>query len=344
MKKISFLFILVSCLFGFGCASTSQSQKAVSKQEVAVPKWIADKGRLELFPDSSYVSQLAYGSTAQESMEKAGARISEYITASVTSSASASYFYKESGNSFTENKKLQQDIQISTANNLYKLEYTNPYYYADLGQYACVAYINREQAFNFVKPKLEIARTQFPQVYYRALEKKSVLEKITGIKHAQSVLPDFYEVWDFVRAIAPEKAKLYEEVDLLAAESIIKLKELSSVVIRIEGKGDTDLLEKSGVIAELSNQFIQKGYVVSDAPESNCVALVEVKALITETRETFETYPEVHIRILEDGTEKVSYAKRLSKVAGFDRETVIRRTNIALIKEIRTSFIEECFK
>lgn len=343
MKKISFLFILVSCLFGFGCASTNQSQNIVSKQDAAVPKWVTDKGRLELFPDSLYVSTLAYGSTVRESKEKAASSISEYIKASVSSSASASYFYKKSGNSFTENKKLQQDIQIFTANNLYKLEYTNPYYYADLGQYACVAYINREQSFNFVKPKLEIARTQFPQAYYRALEKKSVLEKITGIKNAQSVLPDFYEVWDFARAIAPEKAKLYENVDLLAAESIIKLKELSSVVIRIEGKGDTDLLEKSGVIAELSNQFIKRGYIISDSPESNCVALVEVKALITETRETFETYPEIHIRILEDGTEKVSYAKRLSKVAGFDRETVIRRTNIALIKEIRTSFIEESF-
>ena len=103
------------------------------------------------------------------------------------------------------------------------------------------------------------------------------------------------------------------------------------------------MLEKSGVLAELSNQFNKKGYVVSDSPEIDCVAQVEVKAFITKTKETFETYPEIYITILEGGKERFSYAKKLSKVAGFDKETVIRRTNIALTKEIRTSFAEENF-
>ena len=343
MKKFLFLFILFSCLLGFGCVSTRQNQEDVPGTETPPPKWVSDQGRLELFPDSSFVSQIGYGNTAQESKEKAGASISEYIKSSVASTTTSSYFYKESKDSFSEARKQQADIKVSTGNDLYKLEYTNPYYYTDLGQYVSVAFINREQAFNFVKPKLEKTRTQFPLTYYRALEKASRLDQIIGIKNAQDLLLDFYEVYDFARAILPEKARVYEEIDLLAAESVMKLKELNGTLVRIEGKGDTDLLERSGVIAELSSQFAKNGYIVSDSPESSFIAVVEVKAVITATRETFETYPEIYIRIIEDGTEKVSYAKKLSKIAGFDKETVIRRTNNALINEVRTSFVEECF-
>lgn len=344
MKKFLILFIFVASFFVFGCVSNDQKQEVASSNEPPAPKWITDQGRLELFPSSLYVSQLAYGNNAQESKNKAAANISEYIKASVISSTSASYFYKESSDQFTENKELTSDIQITTDNNLYKIEYTNPYYYSDLGQYACVAYINREQAFNFVRPKMENARNHFSAAYYEALEKPFLLDKIIGIKNAQKLLPDFYEVFDFARAILPEKANDYEEVDSLATESLVKIRELSALVlVKIEGVGDIDLLEKSGVIAELSNQLKNLGFVVGNSLQSNCIALVEVKSLITKTQETFETYPEISIKIIEKGVEKISYNKRLSKVAGFDKDTVIRRTNIALTKEIKTSFVDECF-
>ncbi len=343
MNRVFILVLSIVCFLVFGCVSIRQKQGTLLRNEDTVPKWVIDHERLEIFPSFSYVSQIGYGKTVQECKEKAAASISEYLCSSVESSESASYFYKELENSFTENKEIRSDTKISTENNLYKLEYTNPYYYADLGQYVCVAFINREQAFNFVKPKLEVVREQFPKAYYSALEKSSLLDKIRGIKTAQSVLPDFYEVYDFARTILPEKARVYEEIDLLARESILKLKELSGTVIRIEGTGDTELLENSGVIAELSNQLSNMGYVVTDSSESGCLAHVEVKALIKETRETFETYPELYIKIFEDGEVKVSYAKKLAKVAGFDKETVIRRTNIALTKEVKTSFVEEFF-
>ena len=68
-----------------------------------------------------------------------------------------------------------------------------------------------------------------------------------------------------------------------------------------------------------------------------------IQSVINQTSKTFETYPELFIRIIEKGEEKISYTKKLSKVAGFDKETVVRRTNLKLIEDIRTSFINECF-
>lgn len=349
MKLFLILSVLAVCVLCFGCASTGKNQRVVSedfasKNENIAPKWITDQGRLEFFPDSFFVSQLAYGSTAQECKEKASASISEYIKSSVVSSTSSSYFYMESGEDVKEDRELHAEIKVSTNNNLYKIEYTNPYYFEDLEQYVCTAFINREQAFNFVKPKLEIAKNQFPQAYHKALEKDSLLDKIIGIRKSQIILHDFYEVYDFARAILPEEAKVYENVDFLASESLVITKELcSSVLIKIDGVGDTDLLELSGVITELSNQFKEMGFITGKSLKANCIALVEVKSVITETKSTYETYPELSIKLIEKGAEKISYTKKLSKVAGFDKDTVIRRTNLSLCKEVRTSFVDECF-
>ena len=346
MKKLAVYIIpliLYATVVVSSCTSTP-SRNMQSEKEVSSPKWITDEGRMELFPRSLYISQVDYGNTPQECKEKATASISRFIKSSVVASSNANFFYKETASGLTQSKELKQNILVNSESNLYKLEYTNPYYNADRAQYACVAYINKEQAFDFVRPKLEIARTKFPPAYYAALERDSLLDTIIGIKTAQGLLPGFYEVYDFARAILPEKTKPYEDVDVLASESVLKLKTLaSSVLIKIEGCGDTDLLEKSGVIAELSNQFKNVGFVVGKSLQNNCLALVEVTSVITETQKTFETYPELSIKILEKGAEKISYVKKLPKVAGFDRETVIRRTNLALTKEIQTSFVNECF-
>ena len=171
-----------------------------------------------------------------------------------------------------------------------------------------------------------------------------MLDKIIEIKNAQKLLVEFYEVYDFARAINPTKAKVYEEVDLIANQSIVKANELArQVLIKIMSQGDTKLADDSGVIAELSNQFSKLGFVVGTSTKYNCLALVEVKSVINQTSKTFETYPELFIRIIEKGEEKISYTKKLSKVAGFDKETVVRRTNLALIEDIKSSFINECF-
>ena len=343
MKRLKLLLILVSCLLGLSCASNKVDQDSEKNVVEKAPKWISDQGRLELFPESQFVSQLAYGNSAQESKENASANVSEYIKSTVVSSTTSHYFYQENNDSFSETRELQENVSISTENNLYKLEYTNPYYYPDLGQFVCVAFINRNQAFNFVKPKLDNAKNNFPAAYSDALNKDSLLDKIIGIKNAQKILVEFYEVYDFARAIVSEKTKIYEEIDSLAKDSFVQMRELSSsVLMKIEGVGDTELLEKSGIISELSNQFEKKGFVIGNSLQSNCITLVEVKYSITETKETYEAYPEISIKIIEKGAEKISYSKKLSKVAGFDKETVIRRTNIALVENIKTSFVDEC--
>ena len=338
--SIVFLLLLVTSNFCFA------KPKAKEKKEepVSYPAWITDQGRLKLFPSETYISQLSYGVSAQDSKVNAASNLSEYIKTSISSSVTSKYFYSENSNGFNETRLFTEDSTSTSNNNLFKVEYTNPFYYPDMGMFACVAYINKDSAFEFVKSKLEIANEIFPVKYSEALEKDSILDKILSIKQAQKSLVGFYEVYDFAKAINPSKSKKYENIEILAQQSIAELDGLfSQVKINIVAKDEDEITKDSGILAELANILEQIGFTVQQGTLSNCYAVVSVKMNINQTQKTFETYPELYISIKENGSVKISYSKKLNKVAGFDKDTVQRRTYIGLVKELKDSFTKECF-
>ena len=343
MKKhrifsIVFLLLLVTSNF---CFAKSKEKK---EEPVSYPAWITDQGRLKLFPSETYISQLSYGASAQDSKVNAVSNLSEYIKTSISSSVTSKYFYSENSNGLNEEKLFSEDSTSTSNNNLFKVEYTNPFYCPDMGMFACVAYINKDSAFEFVKSKLEIANEIFPVKYVEALEKDSVLDKILLIKQAQKSLVGFYEVYDFAKAINPSKAKKYDNIELLAQQSIAELDGLfSQVKINIVAKDDDAIIEDSGVLAVLANIFEQIGFTVQQGTLSNCYAVVSVKMNISQTQKTFETYPELFITLKENGSVKISYSKKLKKVSGFDKDTVQRRAYLSLTKELKETFVKECF-
>ena len=91
MKKhrifsIVFLLLLVSSNF---CFAKSKEKK---EEPVGYPAWITDQGRLKLFPSETYISQLSYGASAQDSKVNASSNLSEYIKTSISSSVTSKYF------------------------------------------------------------------------------------------------------------------------------------------------------------------------------------------------------------------------------------------------------------
>lgn len=338
--SIVFFLLLVSSDFCFA----KPKNKANKEETVSYPAWITDQGRLKLFPAEEYISQLAYGENPDVAKTKAASDLSEYIKTSVTSSVTSKYFYSEDSNKFNEERMFSENSTQTSNNTLFKVEYTNPFYYPDMGMFACVAFINRNSAFEYVKSKLEIANEIFPSKYNEALAKESTLDKILSIKDAQKSLVGFYEVYDFAKAINPSKTKKYEQIEVLAAKSISDLDDLfSTVKMNIVAKDDDAITKDSGVLVELANIFEKIGFTVQAGTLSNCFASVQVKMNITQTQKTFETYPELVVIVKEKDSVKISYSKKLKKVAGFDKDTVQRRTYLALIKELQTSFINECF-
>lgn len=313
------------------------SAKSKNKNTESFPLWITEEGKNSLFPKDEYLSASAFGSSGSEAKSKAAAEISENIKTIIKTNLSSEYFATEENGNINSNKIIQQNIMSSSANTIYQLEYTTPYYYSDYGMYICIAYINRKKAFDAVQPKLDKIQQIFPTAYKNAISLNDNLKEIIAIQKAQKILNGFYEVYDFAIAVAPEKAKSYSELDILATESFSKLDELKSevkVYINVIGDINNQIYDK------ISDCLSRENFSITNSNDSNYEAKATVNIKITKNPSTYQAIPSITIDFFSDNNAIYSYSKQLDKVSGFDEDTVYRRSYMNLCNAIENDFLK----
>lgn len=335
MKKIFRVFTVL--LFVNAIFVSPLSAKSKKKEEVKAPAWVTDEGRNKMFPKSEYLTASAFGSSDIDAKTKAAAEISGTIKSLIQSNVSSEYSATETEDALVSRKSITQNLDITAGNALFQLEYTVPFYSPDYGMYVCVAYINREKAFNSVLPKLEKALQVYPVAHKKAMDTDDEFEKILAIQGAQNLLKEFYEVYDFALAVAPEKTQKYSSVDTLAAAALITLKELKSqiaIAVSVEGDMNNQILDK------VTEMLTKNGFIVTKSGAYDFKAKVTVSTEVSKTQETYQTYPSVSVEILGGAISKYSYSKQLDKVAGFDEATAVRRSYSGLCKAIEEEFLK----
>lgn len=334
-KSVLFFVLLLACLGAF-CKSKKKTEEKSEKP--ASPVWMTDEGRLSVFPSSQYLSAFAFGGNPEAAKNKAAETLSEFIKSQVTSSVN----YTVSNDDYS----VFQDSTVETDNLMFCTEYTNPFYSEYHGMYCVVGYIDRTKAFNYVKPKLESAARNFPSAYERSLLIEDNFEKISSINRARKCLAEFYEVYDFARAVNPQKCAVYEKIDVLSKQSDETLAELKpKVVINVQVKGDFDGRVKTA----LSGLFSQAGFTVSESEKEGCYrCAVNVDfGSAVKTSNTVELYPSYSLEITKSGNEEsvngenggkrtvFSVSRKLNKAAGFDAATAERRAKLAVENDIK---------
>ncbi|MCQ2592969.1 MAG: hypothetical protein MJ188_09320 [Treponema sp.] len=330
--RIVIVLLILNALF-----VSSVFAKSKKKEETKAPIWVTDEGRNKLFPKSEYLTASAFGSSDTDAKSKAAAEINGTIKSIIESNVSSEYSAVESDGSLISRKSISQNVDISSGNTLFQLEYTVPFYSPDYGMYVCVAYINREKAFNAVLPKLNKAQQIFPAAYKKALLIEDEFEKILAIQKAQEFLTEYYEVYDFALAVAPSKTQKYSDVDTLAAASIAKVYELKSqiaIYVQVEADKNNQILDK------ITESFTKNNFIVVKSGAYDYKAKVIVNTELTKTQETYQTYPFISVEVLAGANTKYSYSKQLDKVAGFDEATAIRRSYMNMCKAIEEDFLK----
>lgn len=330
MKKVFLVFVMLV----FVAAAFGKSKKNTDKEKDSKPSspvWMTDEGRLSVFPSEQYLSAFAFGGSPEAAKNKASETISEYLKSHITSSIN--YSLKN------EEYSISQDSTVETNNILYNTEYTTPYYSDYHGMYCVVAYIDRSKAFNYVKPKLESAAKTFPAEYQTALELEDDFDKIMAINKARAVLSQFYEVYDFARAVNSTAAARYEQVDILAGQSVSTLNQLKkNVTVKISVVGD----DEGRFTAALEALFSELGFTVpkNGKYKYECKAAVNFNSQ-NKTAQTCEIHPSYSVEIIKGGETLFSCTRKLSKASGFDQATAERRANLAVEKDIKENLIEE---
>lgn len=330
MKKLFLVFVaLLSVSAAFGKSKKNTEKEKDTKP--SSPAWMTDEGRLSVFPDEQYLSAFAFGGSPDAAKNKASETLSEYIRSHVTSSVN--YSLRD------EDYSVSQDSTVETDNILYNTEYSTPYYSDYHGMYCVVAYINRSKAFNYVKPKLDAAARTFPIEYEAALKLEDDFDKMMAISKASTALQQFYDVYDFARAVSPKSTAYYEQVDILARESKSVLNQLKkNVTINVKFDGDDD----GRFTAAIEALFSELGFTVvnNGKVKYECHALVSFSSQ-NKTTQTYEIHPSYSVEITGKSEVKFSCTRNIEKTTGFDRETAMRRAKLALEKDIKENLIEE---
>ena len=333
MKKIFFLIALFLCVSDvYGKAKDKAADKAKS------PLWMTDAGRLQMFPSEEYLSAFAFGGSPDVAKTKAAEQLSEYIKSHITSSVN--YSLNDDASS------LKADSSVQTDNVLYTTEYTTPFLSDYHGMFCVVAYIERNKAFNYVKPKLESGAKAFEIAYQSALLESGDFEKVMALNRACGALHEFYEVYDFARAVNPSAASKYASVDEKAKLAANELKQLKSkVVIRIKASGDTDVRFKAALSALLS----ETGFSVSgaegvlkseDGEEYLCTLKTELDNG-QKTEQAYEIFPSYSVEIRNNAGVRFSVARKLQKVTGFDKVGAERRAKLVVESDIKIELKKE---
>lgn len=337
MKRFSkicvfFLLSLLVVQVGF-----SKSKKKSSKSEVTAPLWTTEEGRNKLFPKAEYLTASAFGSSAEDAKSKAAAEISASIKAQVASNVQSSYAASDSDGVSSYRKTLSQNVDVSSDNALYQLEYTVPFYSPDYGMYVCLAYINRAKAFAALNPKLDAASQHFVKAYALARDSADDFEKVLALEKAKGSLNEFYEIYDFLLALVPEQASEYSKVDKLAGDCQLQINQIKK---RIQIFIDSEKCERSRVADKVSDIFTDRDFIVVKKGAYDYKVSVTVKTEITKNGDLYITYPFVDVEVFKGASTYYSFSEKLEKCAGFDEKTALNRADFELCKLLEEKLLK----
>lgn len=312
-------------------------EEQTQAQNTNITQWLTDEGRLLLFPSDQYISACTYGSTPEEAKIRAATAVSEFVKSTVKSSVEARMTKSEKNGFVTGNKSITENISVNSQNTLYQLEYTTPFFYEKAVVFACTAYINRDNAFEVLKERLDRGVEFFPAAYEKALLNEDAFTKLVDIYKAQKLMENFYEVYDFVCAVNPEKAKNYSQYDELYMHSLVKVQELKKeTLIFVQVENDNADCVKNSLMSALE----KNGFSVVKTQGEKYFLEAKVSAEIQKADEVFVSYPSLSVEVFCDKKNVFTYSQTYGKAAGFDENGARRKSYNLICKNIEEKLFE----
>lgn len=331
-KKI-FLFGMIFCIcLSSICAKPKSKNK---NEEPKTPIWILDEGRYKLFPQEEFVSALGTGFTEQEAQNRAASLISRAIKTKIKDSVESSYQAESSttgkkNSTYNEVRKINQNIKTEANNTLYQLHFTPCYFDSNYATYQCVAYIERDEAWNLIEPKLQASSKAFEQSYKLAKTFKDLFKRVVALKKSQALLNVFYEAYDFALFIKNDEASKYKVFDELAKTALNEIDYISkNLVINVVVDNDSG----NRIKAKITERLTETGFVVG-AVKNNYEFYAQVVYDMKLSGDTWLSYPSIKISVLSDSEIVATYAKELEKCAAFDKDALERRIFFEFESEI----------
>ena len=322
-------FTIFLCSMIFSCASTAQRTSAI-------PDWISYETINQEFPEKDFIARIGSGENPNLAQLKADAELSSYFNQNITSITQAQEKYLNENNSTTSQKALNRTITITTNSELIGLKHTDCFFNKKESLYYTCSYLNRNEAWFLIEPKLKSYSTNFENSIQGVDNESEIFNKIILQNKALQESEDFYKLYYLAYCITPEKAKKYShyttEIQKLSYENF-ELK--SKIKIYTISNGDSSNRIKIKTEELLSNE----GFIISQS-KASYIATINLNTEVEKSKDIYLAYPQIKISIEKsDGTALATYSKQLGKISAYTKETTERLALNKLETELENNLI-----
>lgn len=181
-----------------------------------------------VFPNPEYLAQRGSGGTAEKSKTDATTAVSHYFKTSVNANLSTTMTSATLANSTEEKTLVVDDVNVQSEVELFALEYTEPFYYKAEKKRYCVAYMNRNYAWQQYKPQIEIKKNSFNGLYKNLENEPDCFSKAGMCGKVWRSATELLEKLEYGRIINPKEEAAYQDehdkiskVPVIFAESAV---------------------------------------------------------------------------------------------------------------------------
>jgi len=307
---------LICILFSLiiSCASNPHSSSRI-------PDWISYETINHVFPENEYLARTRSGVTPYAAQINADSELSAYFNQNIKSITQAEDNYLNKNNSTTSQKTLSRSITITSDSELIGLRHTDSYFSKKENLYYICAYINRNEAWNLIEPKLKIFTTNFENTKISCKNESEPFNRVILQNRILKEADDFYKLYYLAYCLSPDNTKNYSHIDT-------QLQKLSQENFNLKNTIKLQIITNSNTSDQIKIKteelLTKEGFVISQT-KTSYLATINTNIIAEKTNEIYSVYPQFQISITKsDGTALANYSKQLNKISSYTKETAER--------------------
>lgn len=302
------------------------------------PSWIID---LESsYPNTKYIAQIGEGTSNQEAELNAQQKIARYFESNIDTTTLGRLQMSEHNGDVTQKRDLDSSTTITSNVQLFAFHYSEAYTDKKTKKTYVVSYIDRDEAFQIYKPKVDLPAQNFSNFYSNGEKEEKQGNYLTAYrfyKNAKNSAYDFEEKYCFAKLLNQKNASKYDVIHNQVASIDSKLEEvLLKCQLHIQVINDNNDI----ILSKAKNLFSDYGFN-TNSDSSNYIAVITVTIDKTVFPKGTSCYPHINIQISDNNKTIITFGKDGEKISAVNEDVAVRRTYTAVEQLLEEAFYKE---
>lgn len=305
---------------------------AAGKQKT--PVWL---NSLETeFPKQEYIAQIGQGKTETEAKNDAVSQICLLFEANVESQIQTNITANSGNSSVTNDNSINIKTTVNTNIQLINLKYSDSYCDKQNKIYI-VAYLNRREAFDSLKSKIDIPSQKILDYTELAEKENDNLKSALYLQKAMNFSEEFFKQYQFFAVLSPNSLKNYSSAYNTALNLPSKMKKsFSECSFKFFVEND----ENNQIFGRIQQIFNKSGFV-SDQNNGKYTVFVKINMEKQSVSTGYNFYPEFEAVISNNEMVISSFSQKGNKISAKNEDVACKRAYKELEKLLEEAYFSQ---